>query len=59
MLTQPNMPENPALQPDGTLKHASELTWFHSPSNALPIGVGFPIVCELLSPHMEHAHYTN
>ncbi len=45
MSTGPNTPEDPALQPDGTLKDASELTWFHSPSDTLPIGVGALIVC--------------
>ena len=44
MSTQPNTPEDPALWPNGTLKDASELAWFHSPSDALLISVGALIV---------------
>jgi hypothetical protein len=31
------MNDTPALNADGTLKDASEIEWFHSPSDAAPI----------------------
>src|SRR5258706_14378327 len=31
--------------PDGTLKDASEITWYNSPSDATPITVGTSMVC--------------
>jgi hypothetical protein len=30
--------DTPALRPDGTLKEASEIVWFNSPSDEHPIG---------------------
>jgi len=37
-------PENPALHLDGTLKDASEMTWFFSPSDLNPMSVGIETV---------------
>ena len=45
MLDHPSSPEAPALHPDGTLKDASEITWYNSPSDATPITVGMSMVC--------------
>jgi len=45
MSDYPSSPEAPALHPDGTLKDASEITWYNSPSDATPITVGMSMVC--------------
>src|SRR5260370_26063176 len=51
-MSPPNMPEAPALCPDGTLKDAFKIPWFHSPSDVIPIKQPFPLAAGL----SEHGH---
>jgi len=46
-MSPPNTPEAPALCPDGTLKDASKIPWFHSPSDVIPIKQPFPLAAGL------------